>query len=231
MEGSLLSDPAALSSAEASSGDATAPRRGRWQVGIRTLVLLTAACAVWLTFFVNRRHNAMLESRIRAMTPLAHELSVEDEKKIAVVKLDELWMDDNQWDLHLPPRAYRVCVATREITGGTFPPAAKSAALRPGRHRLVLVQERKDAMYHISVVCDGTPLVTVDEPKEWNPGVGSAGGGEFSTNQQMAADKPLVLYRKRFMHPTTKRFSTVPVGPSEGLMVWIEPLPEAPAGP
>lgn len=219
---------------EASPGEpAGAPGgRNRWQVGIRTLVLLTAACAVWLTFFVNRWHNARLESRIRAMHPLAHELMVDDETKIAVVKLEEMWMDENQWDLHLPVRGYRLCMATREIDRLGYPSVLKSAPLKPGRHRLVLVQERDTTTYHLSVRCDDAMLVNADEPAEWNPNKGSEGGGDFSQSEQMAADKPFVLYRKRFMKPDGKPgYSSTPSGPTEGLMIWIEPVPAPPAAP
>src|SRR3954468_20955325 len=85
---------------------ATRPRRARWQVGIRTLVLLTAAIAVWMTVLINRRHNALLDSRIRAMRSLARELLVDDPKRIAVVKLEEMWIDENQWLIHLPAGRY-----------------------------------------------------------------------------------------------------------------------------
>lgn len=215
----------------------TQPRRARWQVGIRTLVLVIATFAVWMTVLLNRRHVAMLESRIAAMRPLAHELLVEDEKKIAVVKLAEKWMDENQWDLHLPAREYRLCIATRGIDSEGFPPVEKSAPLKSGRQRLVLVQGRDQSGHHISVARDGTPIVTVDEPIGWNPGMGSEGGGQFSTIEQLAADKPVVLYRKRFMQPKGIRVSQTPAGrilggssqtptgPTEGIMVWIEPQP------
>ena len=51
------------------AGVPAARRHGRkpWQVGLRTMFLLTAAIAVWITFFINRRENAVLESRIAAM--------------------------------------------------------------------------------------------------------------------------------------------------------------------
>lgn len=202
------------------------PRRTRWQVGIRTLVLVIATFAVWMTVLINRRQVARLESRIAAIRPLAHELLVEDEKKIAIVKLAEKWMDENQWDLHLPAREYRLCIATRGIDREGFPASEASAPLKSGRHRLVLLQGRDQSAHRISVVCDGTPIVTVDEPIGRNQWMGSEGGGQFSTIEQLAADKPIVLYRKRFMKPTGKKgFSQTPTGPTEGIMVWIEPLP------
>jgi hypothetical protein len=64
----------------------TRPGRQRWQVGFRTLFLLMAAIAVWITFFINRRQNEALDARIKMLIPLSHELIVNDPEQIAVVK-------------------------------------------------------------------------------------------------------------------------------------------------
>lgn len=219
---------------ESTPGAAGAGRsaRARWQVGIRTLILLTAAFAAWMTFLVNRRHNALLQSRIEAMRSLAHELVVDDARKIAVVKLEELWMDENQWDLHLPAGRYRLCLATHELDREGFPPVATSAPLKAGRHRLVLLQRKENETHRVAVLSDGNPLVTFEEPKAWDPGIGSEGGGQFSTSVQLDPGKPVVLFRRRFMQPTgVKNGSQIPMGPANGLMIWIEPVAGPAFGP
>jgi len=196
--------------------------RKRWQVGMPTLLLLTAAIAVWLTFFVNRRHNKALEAQIKAMSPLAHELISDDPKKIAVVKLEEYWYDENRWDTYLPDGPYRLCLATRGIDNSGLAPVVKSQPLRSGRHRLALEQRRDKDVWRITVAWDGTGLLVVEEPREWFPEVGSSSQGQSAVSEQLAADQPAVLLRRRFMREVSKGHSTTPSGPTEGILLWIE---------
>lgn len=198
------------------------PGRKRWQVGLRTMFLITAAIAVWITFSINRRENAVLESRIAAMRPLARELIIDDAKKIAVVKLDELWMDENQWEIYLPDGTYQLCVATRGIDVEGLAPAVKSAPVAAGRHRVGMDQSLDNEVRRVAVTLDGTKLLEAVEPKEWNSGSGSSGGGEYSVSTQLPADEPAVLFRRQFLRPDTKgRFSTHS-GPTDGILMWIE---------
>jgi hypothetical protein len=196
----------------------------RWQVGLRTLLLLVAAVAVWLTYFVNLRHNASLELRIKALLPLAHELVVDDPGKIAAVKLEEYWFDENRWDVYLPDGSYRLCVATREIDDQKLAPAVKCAPIPSGRHRIALEQKEGKEVRRVAIAVDGRELLAVEEPKEWDPGFGSSGGGQYSVSEQFVADQPVVLFRRRFMRDDGKGVHTIPTGPTEGLMVWIEPI-------
>src|SRR4051794_9487637 len=73
------------------------PRRRGFQVSLRTLVLLIAAIGVWITYFNSRHQISSLGKRIASTRPLAHELVISDPSKIAVVKREELWMDDHRW--------------------------------------------------------------------------------------------------------------------------------------
>jgi hypothetical protein len=205
--------------------------RRRWQFGLRTLSLLMAAIAVWLTFFINRRHNATLEARIKAMVPLAHELVIEDAKKIAVVKLEEYWYDENRWDIYLPDGRYRLCLATREVDESGLAPVAKSRPIKAGRHRLALEQRRDGDVWRVTVAWDRTGLLAVEEPKDWDPGVGSSGGGDYSVGEQLAADKPAVLFRRRFTREVSEGQMTTPRGPTEGILLWIERTGGSDAGP
>jgi hypothetical protein len=189
---------------------------------LRTLILLTASIAVWMTFFINRRHNASLEARITAMRPLAHELEVVDAKKIAVVKLEEYWFDENRWEMYLPDGQYRLCLATRGIDQLGFPPAAKSAPLAAGRHRIDLEHTQDGAGWQIAVSWDKTRRLAVQEPKEWGPGRASEGGGQFSVSEQSAPEQPVVLFRRRFYRSGPPGTMSSPSGPAEGVLLWIE---------
>ena len=206
--------------ADAASADR--PAMKRWQVGLRTLFLLTAVIAVLLAVLVNRQQIRSLESRIKAMRPLARELEVDDASKIAAVKLNDLWMDEDRWDLYLPAGSFRICLATREVKDDGLAPVRKSGLIRPGRHRLAMDQWQDGELWRVKVTCDGSELFAIEEPKEFT-GNGSRGGGEYSSSTQFPEDQQVILYRRRFMRPDGTGQSEVPKGPSDGLMIWIEP--------
>lgn len=112
--------------------------RQRWQIGLQTLCLLVVAVAVWTTFFVNRRQNALLQAKIAVMRPLARDLVIDDLKQIAVVKLNELWMGDHRWDIYLPDGKYRLCMATHEVARTGLAPIVQSNLVGGGRHQIAL---------------------------------------------------------------------------------------------
>jgi hypothetical protein len=195
------------------------PGRVRWQVGLRTAFLLVAALAVWMAYFVNRRHNAFVESRIRALAPLAHELVIDDPSKIAVVKMEEYWYGENRWEFYLPVGDYRLRLATRGIDGTGFPEPAQDVRIETGRHVVSLDETKLDNGWRIKVVCDGKDLVAVDESKEWDAGHGSQSTGQGVPSQQLPPEKRVVLLRRQFMGEYTPNG---PVVTKEGILVWIE---------
>ncbi len=200
-------------------------RKSRWQFRLRTLFLLVAAIAVWLTFLVNREQNARLRSRIDALQPMAHELLIDDPGKIAVVKLEEYWYDENRWDLHLPPGNYRLCLATRDVDDPGLAPLRESVPLAAGRHRIALDLEPDASGWRVRVAVDGAKVLEVTETREWDPGRGSTGGGEYSQSKQFPVEQPLVIFRRRFHRPTGAGSFSTPKGPCEGILLWIEPAP------
>ncbi len=216
--------PAASDSVVASP---IAPRRYRRfrQFTLRTLLLLTAAIAVWTLYFTNRRHIGLLEARVKVMWPMTHELIVNDPQRIAVVKLDQLWHDENIWKVYLPEGRYRLCVATRDVDQQGSAPVVKSVALDPGQHQLALQQRAEGSVlpvWRVAVICNEAEVISVEEPAEWDPGKGSVGGGLFSECTQLPVDEQVVLLRRRFSRPNSAGQSSTPAGPTEGILLWIE---------
>ncbi|WP_406697783.1 hypothetical protein V5E97_02850 [Singulisphaera sp. Ch08] len=198
------------------------PVRRRWQVGLRTLFLLTAVIAVWMTVLINREQNKSIEARIQTLRPLARELVIDDPNKIAVVKREERWYDENRWDIHLPAGQYWLCVATRGIDQNGFAPVVKSERIEAGRHGLELEQKRVGTGWQVNITQDGTKRLSLEEPQEWDPATGSSGGGQYSLSTQLPADKPFVLFRRRFTRPNAQGQVTTPIGPCDGILLWIE---------
>lgn len=202
----------------------TRPRgRFRFQVGIRSLVLLMASIAVWMTYLINRREIAKLDTRIAATLPLAHELNIADPDQFAVVMMEPQWMGDSRWDVYLPPGTYRLCVATREIGGKGLPPITERVPISAGKHRISLDQKENESGWHVTVLWDDSGRLIVDEPKEWFTSGTSSGGGQYSLAKQLLTDQPLILYDCRFQpgNPTVGS-PLVPKAGGEGVMLWIE---------
>lgn len=201
-----------------------APSRRRFrQISLRTLLLLTAAVAVWVAHLKNRHDNQILAKQIEAMWPLAHELVIEDPSQIAVVKQDERWYDQNDWKVYLPEGNYRLCVATREITENGSPPATKSTPLSAGTYHLAIKQKRDESKdWRVSIAVDGEEVLGVQEPAAWDAGHGSSGGGQYSSCTQFPPDQPVVLFRRRFTVETAPGSYSTPQGPTNGILLWIE---------
>lgn len=196
------------------------PVRNRWQIGLQTLCLLVVAVGVWTNFAVNRSRNAELEARIAVMRPLARELTIEDPGKIAIIKLDELWMGDNQWDLYLPEGRYRLCMATHDIKQSGLAPVVKSARIGPGRHHIELAQQEIKAGWQVVARWDGVGEISTDELKAWDTGSSSTSEGGYTTSTQLPADQLVTLLRLQFIVQGTR--TTTSSASADGILLWIE---------
>ena len=207
------------------------PGRRRWQVGVRTLFLLMAAIAVWMAYFINRRHNAALAVRIEAMVPLAHELIVDDPKKIAIVKREEHWYGENEWEIYLPEGRYRLCLATRGIGDDGLATVMKSAPIAAGRHQLDLEQRRDKEVWRVRVLWDETELIAQEEPSARPTGSSLTRGIQSSITEQLSPDGPAILIRRRFMHDNRLNPMATPGETFDGVLLWIERTAEMNAKP
>lgn len=196
--------------------------RSRLQFSLRGVLLFTALIAVWGTHFLNQRSLEQLQARVAVMRQMAAELTVDDPSRISVVKRPPLWYDEQKWDVFLPTASYRLCVATEEVDEKDFAPIDQQMPLPQGQVRLELVQARTDSGWQVTVLQDDQVVMAVDKPASWDGGVGSLGGGNFARQEELLADEPVILMRRRFMIPTANNGHTNPTGPAAGVLLWIE---------
>jgi hypothetical protein len=199
-----------------------AGRKGwkRWQTGLRSLILLIAMIAVWMTAHVNKEAIQKLEKRNQSMRPLAHLLKVDDYGQFAVVLLEPLWPNDLRWDLHVPPGNYRLCMATRDILDQGLTKPTTIAPIGSGKHRIGLEVEEIETGKRVNVFCDGSKLLTIDEPKDWG-GLNWSSYAEFSASEQRPSEKPLAFYRRRYSQDHDNQL-LARKNPTDGILLWIE---------
>lgn len=215
----MVDTPTEVGHSATSDSAASPGRQRRLQWGLRSLCLLVVAVAVWTADFVNRKENAALRARVAVVSPLARELLIDDPKQVAVVRLEPMWWEDNQWDVYLPDGEYRLCVATHRVADNGLAPIVANMRLGSGRHLLSLEQQEQNDEWHISASSDGAKLVSVNEPKAWGPGDITTGGADFDRSTQLDPAKPIVLFRSQF--PRGDSFS-VRLAPTDGVLFWIE---------
>ena len=209
-------------------------RRFRLQWSLTTMLLLMVVVAGWVPYFCFRQEISRIEQRIAVMRPMARELIVEDPTQVAVVHLPPLWYDEHRWAIHLPEGEYRMKLATREVDEEGFPAAVKQTPLGGGEYRIELLQSKVEDCRKMTITVDDRRSHRVIEPIEkpgWPPSHGSSSSGLLGNCTQMPSNEPIVLFRRRYMVPTaTGGGGRTPQGPSEGLMLWIEPVTEKQVG-
>lgn len=232
----VLSRPDASSdSASADSNLGDMPLRKRLpQFSLGTLLLVTACIAVWGSTWMNHRRIQELQRRTTDMRVLARELVIKDRNHIAIIQKHPELYDQQIWDIYLPSDSLGLHLATRGV-----PPTLRdvrkavegpvtTTALPAGRHVVELKSELKENEWLTQVFVDDEPVITVREPKEWNAGRGSSGGGLFSSQADLPPDQPVVLFSRIFMIPEGPMNSKLPTQPGNGVVLWIDQLPSAP---
>ncbi len=191
------------------------------------MLLLMAIVAAWVPYVRFRQQIPAIEQQIASMREMAYELVIEDPKHIAIVKLPKTWYEEKRWDIYLPEGGYELRLATHEVDASGFPSATEQSLLSAGRHRIEFRQSRKVNCWKFTVMVDDRPSIEAIVDADWDSNHGSqtqTGYGERSV--QVAPDKPVILFRRRFMQPTGGDSSTTPQGPTEGVMLWIERIGE-----
>ena len=202
------------------------------QWNLRTLLLLTAAVAVWVAYLHFRYEIPRIEREIAPLRHIGGTLIVRDPRQIAVVRTDEEWYDEEGLEVYLPEGAYALRVATREIRHEGIAPTVKEAAIPPGRHRIAFRKSSVNNVLQFTVLVDGQKVLEVKESTTRDFGRGYLESVLFEGCEQLPPDEPVVLYRGRFgqIRESGAHYYSVSHtdAPTNGLLLWIEQV--APAG-
>ncbi len=190
-------------------------RPAQLQWNLRTLFLLTAAVAAWLTFFHYRAAVPQLKHQVQLMRQVAPELIVEDSQQIATLKLPQTWRNEHRWDIYLPNGQYVIRLATREIGEQGLAPAVGETSLRGGQHHIELRLSDDKERPRLTVLVDGRLAIDVNEKPDWT----GLSGHRWDGGPTFSPEEPVVLFRGE---GRTKPGTPVPVGATNGLLLWIE---------
>jgi len=193
------------------------------QWNLQTLLLLTAALAVWIGYARYRQQNLQLRRQVESMYQMAAELRITDPKQIAVARLPEMWYDELCWDIHLPDGQYVMYLETRDIDSVV----REEAPIRPGRHRIELEQGKDRGRPEFTVFVDDQVAIETAEISFWYPPSGSMGGGNFDTCTQVSPDRPVILFRRQLAQLQEDGSYSTENAP-DGSKLWIERV--SPAG-
>ncbi len=192
------------------------------QFRVRTLCLLVAAVAIFVSYSHDRYRLATLESRIGLMRTLARQLQIHDVNQIAVVQRVPRWYDDNRWEVYLPKGEYRICLGTRGVNRvGRFGLTSVTASerLQSGLHLIAIELEPENGSCRVTVNRAGTTVFSILEPDIPNGGFGMTSSPEVPASKQVAVSDPVVLFRRHFVG------SAAPSSPNrsaDGALLWIE---------
>lgn len=215
---------------EGPSSEPRGPARSRWQVGLRSLLLLMAVAGAWAAYVANRVQIPQVQRRIDVLSPLVRELKIDDLTQVAAVLLEPRWYDEHRWQIYLPEGEYRVCLATRQIGQADFPAQFVHVPLPAGQQLLELKRipgpDPDKKVGRISVWLNDRELVGIDETPDWHANNSSVGGCPFSECTQFPVAKPITLFRRQYMTPGPNGSEYKPNQIGDGILVWIEPNPQ-----
>ena len=152
---------------------------------------------------------------------MARKLNIEDHHQIAVVRLHEIWGDEDRWDVYLPDDTYAMRLATQEISDKGTAPVAEEKPISPGRHRIVLRKSYGDSILRYTVEVDDRTVFDFMKASERGLCDGFMGSLYFSECEQLSPGGPAILYRGRFGQPT-QRGHLWSETPTNGILLWIE---------
>ena len=194
--------------------------RGRWQLGLRTTILLVVVAALGLNIARDRRVLRRLRpeaKRVELRRPAQWQLDTTDPHQVAIHNLDFSWGPGDSWEVYLPPGGrYRLCLATRVGRFKDQPTHYESIPIEPGQHLLSLDEQRVGAGWRVVATWNRIDRLAIDETGDWLPTYEFNGSG-MSAHHVPLGKVVTLLYRR---HGPPK--SPTPSAEVPGVRLWIE---------
>ncbi|MFO1062758.1 MAG: hypothetical protein U0892_02640 [Pirellulales bacterium] len=203
-------------------------RRGRVQLRLITVLLLTASIAAWFSAWLNTREAQKLEARIAALQPMANELFIRDLNRLAVIQKAPMHQDELVWDVNIPDRSSVIHLSTKNVprfdSANMFDalPADASFTLPQGLHRIEMKLPKRAEELRIELLVDGNKAFEAMMSDESRSRGSSQGGGNLEEQIDVDPSEPVCLYRRAYFSKDQHSYtSTTPALSS--LMLWIAP--------
>ena len=205
-----------------------APRR-RWQLGLRTTILLVVVVALGLNLARDRRALRRLAPEAARATFLRRRATLDatGPRQVASKNLAMSWGPDQSWEGNLPPGGrYRLCLATRVGRFEDRPANFQSATLEPGRHLLSLDEQRIGTGWRLIATWNRVDRLLADETGDWAAN-GSWTGGMMDSPHATLGQAITLVDRKNGRAPGPwPPNSPTPIPEVPGVRLWIETEPE-----
>lgn len=209
----------------------------RLQVSLRGLLLLIAACGIWIAYFKTSSDVLTIQDELSRLRYLARELLIEDPSQLAAVQRGPMYKQQ-VWEVYVPKldgKHFEIrllmddIVVTNTFKWNQISPL-KQAVLAPGKHTIehqyYSRSEQKNAV--LKVLVDGETVIKETRPSD--PGdsgrfiISSSVGSE---SKSFKNDEIVRLYHLRFRAISKDGSSSVPKNPRPGILLWIEAVDNA----
>ena len=208
-------------------------QKRKLQVSIWSLLLLIAACGIWIAYRKSVTDIAKFEKRLTGLRWIARELIVEDPQQLAAVKRLPKLLGENIWDVHIPEiqgkhfdmRLIMDDVPTNSQSESVQLEPLKHAVLMPGKHAIELRYKAKESQGNaiLTVLVDGETVIEEIRLEDWVDSSGSSSSSSVGSNS-LSFDNEQILHllKLRFTIKQKNGGRTATQKPGPGIFLWIE---------
>jgi len=196
------------------------------QFSLRKLLLSIAVVVLILSHALSSYRLWVTSNELQELKRRHGILVVEDDSRAQALKIDLQQPFAWRWRVYLPEgRQYQVCATTDDIAEQGLPTDRGGLGLPPGEHEItVKVQRNERGEWMLGLYKDGvTSEQKIPEGHtDWLESP-SGSGATFVSSLSFEPTAPCELLRLRALVPQPNGSSAPPTGPSDGLLVWVEP--------